>query len=217
MHRCKTAEVCLLFTYLFIWGSVVGFYPNSIHRLLPDQKVEYLSTTTHQRITEDALKQVARSYMIEHPELYQSETHELEFRSKSFLHAKRAFHEHVSRPDTDPQLKDKPIVHFDAESFVGANDLLLEYRWLLMRNILDEDFETARQNAGLILHTLQDFYSHSNWIEMHDGATDPYEELGEKSILVVKVASRTQPTCSDCSRFRIFCRLSFNVGIDDPG
>ncbi|KAG9332287.1 hypothetical protein JZ751_015448 [Albula glossodonta] len=56
--------------------------------------------------------------------------------------------------------------HFDGESFTDGRKLITEGMASIKANIQQEDFIPARLTLGKIFHTLQDFYSHSNWIEL---------------------------------------------------
>ncbi|KAG9332284.1 hypothetical protein JZ751_015445 [Albula glossodonta] len=56
--------------------------------------------------------------------------------------------------------------HFDGESFTDGRKLITEGMASIKANIQQENFIPARLTLGKICHTLQDFYSHSNWIEL---------------------------------------------------
>jgi len=62
----------------------------------------------------------------------------------------------------------------------------------------------ARQLLGKLFHTLQDFYSHSNWIEM--GKTDINTHIG-KDELIGNVAASNQATCrsESCTKIEKNC------------
>ena len=66
------------------------------------------------------------------------------------------------------------------------------------------DLTQARQLLGQYLHTLQDFYSHSNWIEL--GKTEINDRLGIDED-VGPVAGPDQPTCQDkgCVTKKVKC------------
>lgn len=88
--------------------------------------------------------------------------------------------------------------HFDSEKFTASQDKLNSYRWLAAKAIQQENYDAARQYTGILLHTLQDFYSHSNWVEM--GMTIPYEDLAQYSVKEIpNVASPDKTTCKECS------------------
>nr|XP_014345788.1 PREDICTED: von Willebrand factor A domain-containing protein 7-like [Latimeria chalumnae] len=56
--------------------------------------------------------------------------------------------------------------HFDSETFVKGKAVILEGRSNVILNLQKRNYRKARKTFGEILHTLQDFYSHSNWIEL---------------------------------------------------
>ena len=65
-----------------------------------------------------------------------------------------------------------------------------------MTAIDNEQMSTARDISGQLWHTLQDFYSHSNWVEM--GQTDINYDLGVQNF-VGAIAPAGMATCSDCT------------------
>ncbi|CAF2591436.1 unnamed protein product [Rotaria sp. Silwood2] len=69
------------------------------------------------------------------------------------------------------------MYHFDAERFFRGNNLLITSQELILNSIRNEQYITAREQLGKYLHTHQDFYSHSSWIEMGEDGT--YKALGE--------------------------------------
>lgn len=86
--------------------------------------------------------------------------------------------------------------HFDSEELRAGQNRLIMLRELTTANIRSESYETAREFAGSMLHTLQDFYSHTNWIEM--GRRAPNSILGERGQQVQNIASPGMATCSNC-------------------
>jgi hypothetical protein len=97
--------------------------------------------------------------------------------------------------DVDDKEEAIPSAHFDAEQFQSGQNRLNELCETVVEQIQKEEYKEARSEAGRMLHTLQDFYSHSNWVEM--GNTEPYPGLGRDGVRPV-VASPTTPTCTDC-------------------
>ena len=68
----------------------------------------------------------------------------------------------------------------------------------------DTDLDEARKRIGALLHTLQDFYSHSNWIEM--GKTEINHRIGiEENI--GRIANIDQATCTNdgCKKIQSKC------------
>src|SRR5215203_1587015 len=66
--------------------------------------------------------------------------------------------------------------HFDGENFPGAMRRLVDYKQQVIKLLNVDDVKMARWYLGQALHTLQDFYSHSNWIER--GETGIWTNLG---------------------------------------
>ena len=86
--------------------------------------------------------------------------------------------------------------HFDSEQLEAGQNRLISLRGLTTSLILFEEYEEARMFAGSMLHTLQDFYSHTNWIEM--GQEAPNSVLAERGQQLQNIATRNMPTCTDC-------------------
>lgn len=86
--------------------------------------------------------------------------------------------------------------HFDGENFVGSQRRLKQYLANVKLNMARKRVTRARFFLGQALHTLQDFYAHSNWVEL--GHTDLNTALG----VSVPAANppRTSKTCTDCTR-----------------
>ncbi|XP_036418022.1 von Willebrand factor A domain-containing protein 7-like [Colossoma macropomum] len=86
--------------------------------------------------------------------------------------------------------------HFDDESFEQARNLITQGVSLVKASLKLKNYEYARQRLGETLHTLQDFYSHSNWIEL--GNRSPYSTLIKPSLPFENLADVNTPTCSSC-------------------
>jgi hypothetical protein len=74
------------------------------------------------------------------------------------------FQKKVVHVDTDEETKDLPYAHFDAESFRLSNDRVIHYQEKIDRELKKKNYLKAAHISGLILHTIHDFYSHSNWV-----------------------------------------------------
>ncbi|XP_066534390.1 von Willebrand factor A domain-containing protein 7-like [Hoplias malabaricus] len=84
--------------------------------------------------------------------------------------------------------------HFDDESFLNGRDLITNGTSIVKASVKQQNYETAREKLGEILHTLQDFYSHSNWIEL--GNTRPYSNLIKPNSKIENIAD--SETCTSC-------------------
>lgn len=72
----------------------------------------------------------------------------------------------VASIDFSSETKDLPYAHFDAEAFVEANERVIYFKTQISYELSTKKYKDARKKTGEILHTIQDFYSHSNWVEM---------------------------------------------------
>ena len=97
--------------------------------------------------------------------------------------------------------------HFDSEQFQAGQNRLVEIRQNIVAQILGSNFDLARRETGRLFHTLQDFYSHSNWIE--NGNRRPYQVLGQPNERPRDIAGQQTETCSNCDEGR----TTFNINI----
>ena len=87
--------------------------------------------------------------------------------------------------------------HFDAEQFSAGQERLVYLRRQMLQVTVEGRYDEARMFLGRLLHALQDFYSHSNWVEL--GETTPNPDLGVPGRLHRTVAPLDMATCSDCN------------------
>ena len=66
--------------------------------------------------------------------------------------------------------------HFDDENFAASQNLLTRQIRRIKASMTADNVENARRGLGEALHTMQDFYSHSNWVEM--GNLQPNPTIG---------------------------------------
>ncbi|XP_035856536.1 von Willebrand factor A domain-containing protein 7 isoform X2 [Sander lucioperca] len=86
--------------------------------------------------------------------------------------------------------------HFNSEAFLEGRALITEGMAAIKANIRKQNFQAARETLGRVLHTLQDFYSHSNWVEL--GYKEPYINLIRPDLPLEDLADVNTPTCKDC-------------------
>ncbi|HEV2991544.1 MAG TPA: hypothetical protein VG759_24120 [Candidatus Angelobacter sp.] len=99
-------------------------------------------------------------------------------------------------------------LHVDGESFDEAQTRLSNAKTALEKALSKDDAEVARTVLGIALHTIQDFYSHSNWIELGNTAPNPF--LGRGTPL--SFAGPTDKTCINCLPSISVCLdCSFNL------
>ncbi|XP_048449629.1 von Willebrand factor A domain-containing protein 7-like, partial [Rhincodon typus] len=87
--------------------------------------------------------------------------------------------------------------HFDSETLAEGKNLLLRTKSKAIKNILQRNYNKALKNVGSLLHTLQDFYSHSNWIEL--GFQRPHSNLLKLGESFGRMAGPDEETCTECS------------------
>ncbi|XP_070700001.1 von Willebrand factor A domain-containing protein 7-like [Pempheris klunzingeri] len=86
--------------------------------------------------------------------------------------------------------------HFDEEMFVQGRNIITEGIQAVKASNKQENFEAARQKLGEIFHSLQDFYSHSNWVEL--GNKNPNPNLIRSDTSIGNIAAESRATCRDC-------------------
>src|SRR2546428_6449814 len=83
--------------------------------------------------------------------------------------------------------------HFDAESFSAGQLLILSDSQNIISALNNNNAGGARTALGQALHTIQDFYSHSDWVEL--GNTTPNPNLGRTGKTITNVSPLTETTC----------------------
>jgi len=65
----------------------------------------------------------------------------------------------------------RPDLHFTDEGLNTSSNLIIQNKKAIIANLISElpDGDAARKLLGETLHTIQDFYSHSNWVEQGTG------------------------------------------------
>ncbi|XP_041037138.1 von Willebrand factor A domain-containing protein 7-like, partial [Carcharodon carcharias] len=86
--------------------------------------------------------------------------------------------------------------HFDSEMLLEGKEKILELLECVVRNIQQEHFKSAQKSMGRLLHTLQDFYSHSNWVEL--GFKKPNSNIIIPDGDIGPTAAKDERTCRDC-------------------
>lgn len=97
-------------------------------------------------------------------------------------------------------LKSVAAAHFSGEQFKEGSKRLLELKSQIVTSLLrGVKYEYARQLAGQYLHTLQDFYSHSNWVELENGVRKFYALTNPANLILSQyVAKPNEETCISC-------------------
>ncbi|CAL4093811.1 unnamed protein product, partial [Meganyctiphanes norvegica] len=89
-----------------------------------------------------------------------------------------------------------PRYHFGAER-ISESQAILQQRWRRLAEVASSgEVDQARYMLGLSLTAIQDFYSHTNWIEL--GNEEFNRNLGLTGATIDNVASQREETCLDC-------------------
>ncbi|XP_048660985.1 von Willebrand factor A domain-containing protein 7 isoform X2 [Marmota marmota marmota] len=95
-----------------------------------------------------------------------------------------------------PTSRNDPDLHFDAEHLSQGRTRLMGALQETLVAARAVDHTLARQRLGAALHALQDFYSHSNWVEL--GEQQPHPHLLWPRQELWSLAQVGNPTCADC-------------------
>lgn len=182
--------VCTAFIFT---GRVRCFFPHDVsvtNAGLTDSK-------HHAKITSEALEKIVDWFLQENTDLYPVEMHDKLKNSHTFKSTMSSFKSFVAKYDTFSPYDKDPSYHFSAEKLAESNMRIVLDREKVINAIKLKTFDVARVTAGLLFHTLQDFYSSTNWIEL--GNQMFKEELGTTSAFEsVVFASPDEKTCSNC-------------------
>ncbi|XP_043939218.1 von Willebrand factor A domain-containing protein 7 isoform X2 [Protopterus annectens] len=198
--------VCIIMTH-----NATCFFPNFWSKLISGA----WRSSTHQDITEEAILRVTLQAFQEVPNSQGQKIDPEEFKGKilvsddifaayygmrvSTKKYRLAISEVVNANaamDFLNTTRNDAIQHFDSEQIQAANQLLLFRRKEVIQAIKSENYEVARTKLGELLHSLQDFYSHTNWVEMGYLKVHPHLLLPGKEVKAV--VGESEPTCRDC-------------------
>uniref|UniRef100_A0A3B5QJN2 von Willebrand factor A domain-containing protein 7-like n=1 Tax=Xiphophorus maculatus TaxID=8083 RepID=A0A3B5QJN2_XIPMA len=90
-----------------------------------------------------------------------------------------------------------PSHHCDDENITEGQFLITLGLTAVKASNKQQNSVLATSILGEILHTLQDFYSHTNWVEI--GNTFPNANLIKGNADVGKIAAKTRATCRNCA------------------
>ena len=230
--KCGTRNMILAALLLAGWilFPVEAFIPNKfLSYIAAGLDLNFVSAVTHNDMTRSAILHVAADFLKDNP--YNDESQQrinslgLDFdendlitayRGEKNRHVTKQFQAAIkeiekanSKVDTGSE-NTRASAHFHSEEFQSAQNRLIEMREMIVASINGKDYTNAREETGRMLHTLQDFYSHSNWIEM--GNIEPYSVLGQPGKRPERIASPETSTCRDCSeRETVSLHIFYNI------
>ncbi len=171
------AGVCLAVAGLVLSAAPAGaFCPNNGVRCGFG-----LVGTTHKDMTKQAVKELDQ-------ELFSTSR-----LTKSMKKAIEEIWEANAAVDED---QDHSAKHYDGENFNGGKARVVDLEQAVVSALQAENASGARTSLGQALHTIQDFYSHSNYVEAgNSGANDALWNPGSPLVSV----GPTVPTCAPCT------------------
>ncbi|XP_036624201.1 von Willebrand factor A domain-containing protein 7 isoform X1 [Trichosurus vulpecula] len=211
MAPLKAPRPCLgSLLLLLLWlCSASGFFPN-IWSL-----VAAPTSITHQDLTEEAALNVTLQLFLEQPPPGRNPLHLEDFQGRTLLaddlfaayfglgtptRRFRAALGEVARANAAQDFlsvtRNDPELHFDAEQLIRSRARLVGSLREALSAARALEYTLARQRLGAMLHALQDFYSHSNWVEL--GEQQPHPDLLWPGRKLKNLAQAGDPMCSDC-------------------
>ncbi|XP_056673872.1 von Willebrand factor A domain-containing protein 7 isoform X2 [Monodelphis domestica] len=188
-----------------------GFFPN-IWSL-----VAAPSSITHQDLTEEAALNVTLQLFLERPPPGRNPLRLEDFQGRTLLaddlfaayfglgtlsRRFRAALGEVARANAAQDFlsvtKHDPEMHFDSEQLVGSRAHLVGSLRQALSAASALEYPLARKHLGAMLHALQDFYSHSNWVEL--GEQQPHPDLLWPGRKLKNLAQVGDSMCSDCEK-----------------
>ena len=213
--------VAIAFISMLMLGYQVapsaGFIPNTLREIASKALSFSLEDAiNHEEMTRNALLEVATEVLRDNPNPNDAQSSQRlsvlsSLSEESLITAYYGYHDHTrieafenaieaieeANSDTDfGEEKSLAAAHFNAEQFESGQNRLINLRQSIIPSIMTGNVVEAREDTGRFLHALQDFYSHSNWIENGNRAPNPV--LGQPNRQIDNIASPTQQTCSDC-------------------
>ncbi|KAM4697003.1 von Willebrand factor A domain-containing protein 7 [Rhinophrynus dorsalis] len=206
----------MLFPLLLLGGVVM---PGG-HAFFPNFWSKFLSFTwgsiTHQDLTEEAVLNITLQILLDNPHPTRPAIRWEDFQGKTLIADDilgAYFGDEVSPRQFRASLRQivsananmdflngtrsDPLCHFDSERVMQGNRLLLRAREEMLLSLRAKEYEGARERLGQILHSLQDFYSHTNWVEM--GNTQIHPDLAVRGRDITSIAGVSDQTCTDCT------------------
>ncbi|XP_053176140.1 von Willebrand factor A domain-containing protein 7 [Scomber japonicus] len=190
---------CFILVYLLLLAlPCMGFLPTFWSGVLTLSWDSY----THQYITEQAILNVTLETLGGTEKHQESHADEQTRLGRSFWRSVReVVNSNADMDFLNPQ-KSNPVYHFDSEHVESATVVLRELWAEILILVQAKNYPIARHRLGQLFHSLQDFYSHSNWVEM--GQRSIYLHLLHPEEPAIPVAEKNTPTCMEC--FSFTCR-----------
>uniref|UniRef100_A0A8D2ZG30 von Willebrand factor A domain containing 7 n=1 Tax=Scophthalmus maximus TaxID=52904 RepID=A0A8D2ZG30_SCOMX len=189
-----------ILAYLLLLSALpcTGFLPNFWSRVLTLS----WDSHTHQYITEQAVLNVTLETLTGTERPQGNAAEERARLGRGFWRAMGEVVKANAAMDFVSSTRSDPVYHFDSERVDSAVTMLRQFWAQTVLSVRAKEYQSARHSLGQLFHSLQDFYSHSNWVEM--GQHSIYLHLLQPEEPAIPVAKEDTPTCMEC--FSPTCR-----------
>ncbi|XP_039987366.1 von Willebrand factor A domain-containing protein 7 [Xiphias gladius] len=193
-------QMCwFILAYLLLLAlPCMGFLPNFWSRVLTLS----WDSHTHQYITEQAILNVTLETLKGIKKHQGNHAEEQTRLGRGFWRAVGEVVKSNAAMDFLSSTRSDPVYHFDSERVDSAMVVLRQFWTQTLLSVRAKEYQSARHSLGQLFHSLQDFYSHSNWVEM--GQYSIYLHLLQPEEPAIPVAREDTPTCMEC--FSATCR-----------
>ncbi|KAL6116421.1 vwa7 [Pungitius sinensis] len=188
----------VLASLLLLALPCLGFLPDFWSRVLTLS----WNSHTHQHITEQAILNVTVETLRGIKKHQGNHAEEQTGLGRGFWRAVGEVVKSNAAMDFLSSTRSDPVYHFDSERVDGATGMLRQFWAQTLLSVRAKEYQSARHSLGQLFHSLQDFYSHSNWVEM--GQRVIYLHLLHPEEPAFPVAAEDTPTCMEC--FSPTCR-----------
>lgn len=176
--RARRLPVALVLALALAALPTYGFCPNNGHRCGFG-----ISGTTHEDITRTAIETFGKDFF-HRTELTPGMRHALD---------------EVVAANAAVDLEESQVPsanHFDGENFLGGKLRVVTLTNDIVAKLRGDKIVEARKKLGGLLHTLQDFFSHSDWIETGHNGSNP--AVWEPGTPLAPLAGDLADTCEPC-------------------
>uniref|UniRef100_A0A3Q3G0R5 von Willebrand factor A domain containing 7 n=1 Tax=Labrus bergylta TaxID=56723 RepID=A0A3Q3G0R5_9LABR len=121
---------------------------------------------THQYITEQAILNVTMETLRDIKKHQENHVENQTRLGRGFWRAVGEVVKSNAAMDFLSSTRADPVYHFDSERVDSAIVMLRQFWAKTLLSVRAKQYQSARHSLGQLFHSLQDFYSHSNWVEM---------------------------------------------------
>jgi hypothetical protein len=116
----------------------------------------------------------------------------------------------VAFVDFDPNTRDLPYAHFDDETLIRSNEHVINLTSKVVQHLSSKEYRQAQVLSAKVLHTIHDFYSHSNWVEM--GLSEINKLIGTPDFNKQPIIDSKEIACNNnCTLVTKKCTFDLNI------